>query len=164
MLIRSLISVVFSALAVVGALQLALAQDVDQAGRSENVIRCSSGKPNVAAAILACSRIISDRHSDDPIQFAALRNRGAFYSQQDLYAANRPFFAGLTGDRRPRLNFSGSWVGPNLQMDDEGTLAQAFLADGTLSPAPGGAHLKDKAVPITFTEISWWWRGSCAKT
>jgi hypothetical protein len=81
-----------------------------------------------------------------------------------LYASSRPFFAGLTGDRRPKLNFSGSWVGPNLQMDDEGTLAQAFLADGSLSPGQGGAHLKDKAVPITFTETSWWWRGSCSKS
>jgi hypothetical protein len=82
-----------------------------------------------------------------------------------LYASNRPFFASVTGDHRPRLNFSGSWVGPNLQMDDEGTIAQAFLADGSLSPGPGlgGSHIKEKAVPITFTETSSWWRGSCGK-
>lgn len=81
-----------------------------------------------------------------------------------LYATNRPFFASLTGDRPPRLNFSGSWVGPNLRMDDEGTIAQAFLADGSLSSSSGGAHLKEKAVPITFTETSWWWgAGSCSK-
>lgn len=86
-------------------------------------------------------------------------NGHSFY----LYASNRPFFGGLTGDRRPRLNFSGSWVGPNLEMDDEGTIAQAFLKDGTLSPDPGGAHIKEKAVPITFTETSWWVRGSCGK-
>jgi hypothetical protein len=79
-------------------------------------------------------------------------------------AYHLPAFSSLTGDRRPRLNFSGSWVGPNLQMDDEGTLAQAFLPDGTLSPSAGGAHLKDKAVPITFTETSWWIGGSCGKT
>ena len=81
-----------------------------------------------------------------------------------LYALNRPFFATLTGDRRPRLNFSGSWVGPNLQMDDDGTIAQAFLKDGSLSPGQGGAHIKEKSVPITFTETSWWWGGSCGKS
>jgi hypothetical protein len=82
-----------------------------------------------------------------------------------LDATHRPFFASLTGDRRPRLNFSGSWVGPNLQMDDEWTIAQAFLADGSLSSGSGGARLKEKAVPITFTETSWWWPGgSCGKT
>jgi hypothetical protein len=82
-----------------------------------------------------------------------------------LYASNGPFFVSVTGDHRPRLNFSGSWVGPNLQMDDEGTIAQAFLADGSLSPGPGlgGSHIKEKAVPITFTETSSWWRGSCGK-
>lgn len=78
-----------------------------------------------------------------------------------LSAYRRPLFAGATGDHRPRLNFSGFWVQDSLKMDDEGTLAQAFLANGELSPAKGGAHLKDEAVPITFVETSWWFLASC---
>jgi hypothetical protein len=80
-----------------------------------------------------------------------------------LYAYNRPFFAGVTGDHRPRLNFSGAWVQNSLKMDDGGTLAQAFLASGELSPAKGGVPLKEKAVPITFEETSWWIPSSCPR-
>jgi hypothetical protein len=79
-----------------------------------------------------------------------------------LSAYHRPFFADFGGDRRPRLEFSGAWAGPNLQMNDEGSLSQAFLADGSLNAKPGGgSHVKDGAVPITFTETSWWGRGNC---
>jgi hypothetical protein len=77
-------------------------------------------------------------------------------------AYNRPYFASVTGDHRPRLNFSGAWAQDSLKMDDEGTLAQAFLANGELGPGRGGAHLRDKAVPITFVETSWWVLGSCS--
>jgi hypothetical protein len=81
-----------------------------------------------------------------------------------LSAYHRPFFAGVAGDHRPRLSFSGAWAQDSLEMDDEGTLAQAFLASGDLSPAQGGAHLKEKAVPITFVETSWWLFGSCPRS
>ena len=79
-----------------------------------------------------------------------------------LHAYHRPFFADLGGDRRPRLEFAGAWVGPNLQMNDEGTLAKAFLADGNVAPA-SGPHPKEVAVPITFTETGWWIPGKCGK-
>jgi hypothetical protein len=79
-------------------------------------------------------------------------------------AYNRPAFASLTGDRRPRLFFSGQWVGPELKMIDEGSIAQAFLADGNLSSATSSVRAKEKAIPITFTETTWWVRGSCSKS
>jgi hypothetical protein len=78
-----------------------------------------------------------------------------------LSAYHRPAFSSLTGDRRPRLNFSGSWEGANLKMNDEGSIAQAFLADGNLSSGVGASHAKESAVPITFTETTWWIGGSC---
>jgi hypothetical protein len=81
-----------------------------------------------------------------------------------LFAYHRPFFSSLTGDRRPRLNFSGQWVGPNLQMNDEGTVAQAFLPDGGLNSESSVSHAKANATPITFTETTWWWiGGGCGK-
>ena len=64
----------------VSAFHLAFAQDAGS--RSESIMRCSTGKPDVVAAILACTKIIADRHLDDAVQLAALRNRGAFYSQR----------------------------------------------------------------------------------
>jgi hypothetical protein len=79
-----------------------------------------------------------------------------------LSAYHRPIFSSLTEDRRPRLSFSGRWVGANLQMNDEGSIAQAFLPDGSLSA--GDSHAKESAIPINFTEATWWWAGgSCGK-
>jgi hypothetical protein len=91
---------------------------------------------------------------------------GQIWSHMDghsfrLYSYHRPTFANFGGDRRPRLDFSGAWVGNTLQMDDEGTLAQAFLPDGSLGPGQVGGHLKEKAVPITFIETGWWLPSSC---
>lgn len=80
-----------------------------------------------------------------------------------LSAYHRPAFASLTGDRRPRLFFSGQWVGANLKMSDEGSIAQAFLADGSLSSAKSFSRAKDGAIPITFVETTWWLGGSCPK-
>jgi len=93
---------------------------------------------------------------------------GRIWSDMDghafhLSAYHRPAFATLTGDRRPRLEFTGKWAGPNLQMNDEGTITQAFLADGSLSSKPSGAQAKENAVPITFTETTWWVGGTCTK-
>lgn len=79
-------------------------------------------------------------------------------------AYHRPVFASLTGDRRPRLFFSGEWVGANLRMTDEGSIAQAFLADGSLSSATRFSRVKENAIPITFTETTWWIGGSCRKS
>src|SRR5262249_19070336 len=39
-----------------------------------------------------------------------------------------------TEHRPPKLDFAGRWVGPNLVMEDKGTVASAFLEDGSLSP------------------------------
>ena len=81
-----------------------------------------------------------------------------------LSAYHQPIFYNFAGDRRPRLNFSGSWVGPNLQMNDEGSIALAFQADGSLSAESSVWHAHTNAVPITFTETAWWWLGgSCGK-
>jgi hypothetical protein len=58
----------------------------------------------------------------------------------------------------PKLNLVGRWVGPNLVMDDKGTTASAFLADGTLNPRPG-APGPNRAV--TFVESQWWFGHPC---
>jgi hypothetical protein len=76
-----------------------------------------------------------------------------------LSVYNQPAFSPMTGDQRPRLSFSGQWVGPDLQMNDEGTLVHAFLPDGSLSSGKGVPNQKTDAVPITFTETTWWWFG-----
>jgi hypothetical protein len=57
---------------------------------------------------------------------------------------------------RPSLSFSGAWVGPDLVMADDGSLAHAFRPDGSLNPAArSGWHPKTGAVPITLKESSW---------
>jgi hypothetical protein len=57
-------------------------------------------------------------------------------------------------DRRPALSFSGQWVGPNLVMNDNGSVARAFHPDGTLKSyresLPFG---RDTLIlPVVFTE------------
>jgi hypothetical protein len=63
-----------------------------------------------------------------------------------LSAYHRPAFSTLTVDRGPRLNFSGQWVGPHMKMNGEGSIGQAFLADGSMSLTKASpAHIeKDK--------------------
>jgi hypothetical protein len=55
----------------------------------------------------------------------------------------------------PKLNFAGRWSGADLVMDDKGTVASTFLADGSLNPKPGGPG---PARAATFTETQWWFR------
>jgi len=65
--------------------------------------------------------------------------------------------AGSSVHLPPKLDFVGRWVGPNLVMQDNGTTASAFLADGSLNPGPGAPG---PARAITFVETRWWF-GPC---
>ena len=80
-----------------------------------------------------------------------------------LSAYHRPI-SWFNNDRRPRLSFSGQWVGPNLVMSDDGSIAHAFLPNGTLSADTSTWHPKTGALPITLTETTSWFGGAdCAK-
>ena len=79
----------------------------------------------------------------------------------------RPPLAGFTGryELPPRIELRGHWQNPDLAMDDGGSLAAAFLPDGSLSKSPRTyyhADAKDK-VPIVFHEVSPWqqWDAHC---
>jgi hypothetical protein len=79
-------------------------------------------------------------------------------------AYNQPILW-FNNDRRPQLSFSGQWVGPNLVMSDDGSIAHAFLPDGTLSTDKSSWHPKTGALPVTLTETSLWSGGAdCAKS
>jgi hypothetical protein len=81
-----------------------------------------------------------------------------------LFAEHRPIFYSINRDRRPRLSFSGQWVGANLVMNDEGSIAGAFLPDGNVSPDAQVSHSKTGALPITFHETTWWFGGDCGNS
>jgi hypothetical protein len=73
-----------------------------------------------------------------------------------------PAFGGVIGpyEQPPRLALRGQWHNPDLVMDDGGSLADAFLPDG--SPSKSGhtyyhADARNK-VPIVFREVSVWQR------
>jgi hypothetical protein len=82
-----------------------------------------------------------------------------------LAARNRPILWQFSDSStwRPQLSLSGRWVGPNLVMNDEGSLAHAFLADGSMNNAAASWYAKSgtTGVPITLTE-TWWWVGAPA--
>lgn len=58
----------------------------------------------------------------------------------------------------PKLSLVGHWMGPSLVMDDTGTIASAFLQDGSLNPRPGPPGPKRA---ITFVETPWWFGRPC---
>ena len=40
--------------------------------------------------------------------------------------------SGFTSDHRPSINFHGHWQNPNMVMDDQGSISNAFNDDGTV--------------------------------
>jgi hypothetical protein len=81
----------------------------------------------------------------------------------DVY--NRPLNYNFVDHRdwRPYLEFNGAWSGANLRMTDNGSLADAFRADGSLNTASRGARDKTRAVPVTFIETNWWLPQACPR-
>lgn len=77
-------------------------------------------------------------------------------------------FGGINGDyeQPPKLYFRGKWQNPDLVMDDGGSLAAAFLPDGTVSKNPHKYYSKDATnkTPIVFHEVDGWqaWRDDCS--
>jgi hypothetical protein len=82
-----------------------------------------------------------------------------------LYMHNWPIFTGnFTGDHRPSLEFRGQWQNPNIVLDDHGTLAWAFLPDGTVyrSHSPNYSPQKE-TVPLTLHPGSWYdFKSTCS--
>jgi hypothetical protein len=58
----------------------------------------------------------------------------------------------------PKLSLVGRWVGDTLVMEDKGTAAAAFLADGSLAPQRGKPGASSA---ITFVETQWWFGRPC---
>ena len=72
-----------------------------------------------------------------------------------ISAYYRPFFWQFQkGNSRPALSFSGQWVGPNLVMHDEGSIARAFHPDGTLKSYRESlpSNRDPLPLPVVFTE------------
>jgi hypothetical protein len=59
----------------------------------------------------------------------------------------------------PRLRLTGRWNGPNLILNDGGSLAGAFAPDGTLIAHPVTRAGAGKE--ITFAETDWWFADPC---
>jgi len=75
----------------------------------------------------------------------------------DLLADRGPFRNPVSADLRPRLVFTGQWSGADLIMNDEGSIARAFLPDGNPSPDFKALHASGTALPIIFHETTWGW-------
>lgn len=70
----------------------------------------------------------------------------------NLYMYSWPaFIGGFTGDHRPGITLRGQWQNPNIVMDDQGSLARAFLSDGTVYRGHDPQRLPPKeVVPLTL--------------
>lgn len=81
----------------------------------------------------------------------------------ELIADRGPLGDPTSVDFRPRLVFTGKWIGADLVMDDEGSIARAFLPDGNPAADPKkGLQTPVASLPIIFHEATWGWlRGDC---
>ena len=62
---------------------------------------------------------------------------------------------GFTNDHRPEFRLHGVWHGPNLVMDDHGSLTRAFLPDGTAYMGSTNKQPESReVVPVTLTSGS----------
>src|SRR5450631_298264 len=71
-----------------------------------------------------------------------------------LYARYRPLLWSLNQEPQPFLEFSGRWVGDNLVMADDATVAHTFLPYVRLNVDWSRWHPKTGALPVTFAETS----------
>ena len=74
-----------------------------------------------------------------------------------LYMANSSLAAQFDGDRRPHLDFYGTFGNSQLTMEDRGSLARAFRPDGTLyGPRDRNRPWKQESTPVTLDEYGSW--------
>ena len=67
-----------------------------------------------------------------------------------------PWNAQFITDHSPSLELRGHWHNPNLVMDDKGSIAKAFLPDGTVYRSHDKKRTyTPEVVPITFVEGSY---------
>jgi hypothetical protein len=61
----------------------------------------------------------------------------------------------FTADHRPRLALQGKWKNPDLVLDDQGSIARNFTADGSLYPpkSPARPNMAE-VLPVTLHEGS----------
>ncbi len=68
-----------------------------------------------------------------------------------LYVHRRSYSGVSLQAAPPRLEFQGHWRNPNLVVDDQGTIAKAFLPDGSVGPGNRTHSNVPEVVPITFS-------------
>jgi hypothetical protein len=69
-----------------------------------------------------------------------------------LSLSHRPFWYDFDPERRPQIELIGDWRNPVLVMDDRGSIAGAFLSDGTAYLGPKEHQPpRGERVPITLT-------------
>jgi hypothetical protein len=66
-----------------------------------------------------------------------------------------PWNANFVTDYSPSIALRGHWQNPNLVMDDQGSIAKAFLPDGSVYHGHDRNPTSPEVVPVTFVE------GSC---
>jgi hypothetical protein len=75
----------------------------------------------------------------------------------DLYMDNWPAFYGqFIADRRPSLALRGHWKGPDLVMDDNGSIFRGFLPGGSVYRGHDTNHpYNGEIVPVTLVNGSY---------
>jgi hypothetical protein len=73
-----------------------------------------------------------------------------------LYMHYWPWNANFIADHNPSLDLRGNWRNPNLVMDDQGSIAKAFLPDGTVRHGSNsGRPTPPEVVPLALSQGSY---------
>ncbi len=73
-----------------------------------------------------------------------------------LYMNYWPWNAQFITDRRPSLKLRGYWRNPNLEMDDQGSISNAFEPDGSVYRGRNrNRPYSTEIVPVTFVASSY---------
>src|SRR5271169_1703252 len=138
------------ALFVLGITSPAGAQIAKGSGSSSSDrTQCSSAKPDVA--IIACTRLIDDKHEDEDIRASALRNRASFYQQVgDFERAIADYTAALKRPESHRI-LANLYLNRGLMYFRKGDQDLALADYGeavTLDPKLATAYINRSAILI----------------
>ena len=116
---------------------------------SSDRMQCSSAKPEVA--IIACTQVIQDKHEDDDIRAAALRNRASFYAQQGDFSHAIIDYTAALNHPEPRRVQANLYLNRGLMYFRQADLDRALADYGeavTLDPTLATAYINRSAILI----------------
>jgi hypothetical protein len=114
----------------------------------------SLGRGHSFTDITGRGALCTQRGGFYPLSMAGSFEKGSGADLQGRTATIYPhnYVRGHTGHNDPSLEFRGTWNNPDLVLDDQGSINQAFDADGGLAKKNQGHSVTKERVSLTLHE------------